>query len=64
MKEGETATLVTKIKAGLTSGAIGITVANPTDVVKIRLQAQGQPGKPIRYNGTIDAYSKILRQEG
>jgi solute carrier family 25 uncoupling protein 8/9 len=28
-----------KILAGLMSGAIGIAVANPTDVVKIRLQS-------------------------
>lgn len=27
-----------KISAALTTGAIGITVANPTDVVKIRFQ--------------------------
>jgi solute carrier family 25 uncoupling protein 8/9 len=29
--------LLTKIAAGLTTGATGILVANPTDVVKIRL---------------------------
>lgn len=30
-----------KIMAGMSSGAFGIMIANPTDVVKIRLQAQG-----------------------
>jgi solute carrier family 25 uncoupling protein 8/9 len=39
LKPGENPTLVTKILAGLATGAIGISVANPTDVVKIRLQA-------------------------
>ena len=56
--------LYIKILSGLTTGAIGITVANPTDVVKIRLQAQGQPGKPKRYNGTVHAYRTILAEEG
>jgi solute carrier family 25 uncoupling protein 8/9 len=37
LKPGENPTLLTKILAGLCTGAIGISVANPTDVVKIRL---------------------------
>lgn len=37
LKPGENPTLMTKILAGLCTGAIGISVANPTDVVKIRL---------------------------
>jgi solute carrier family 25 uncoupling protein 8/9 len=31
-----------RILAAMTTGAIGITVANPTDVVKIRFQADGR----------------------
>lgn len=55
-----------KIAAGLTTSAIGITVASPTDVVKVRLQAEGRlpPGAVRRYNGAIDAYRKIIAQEG
>lgn len=34
---GENPSLLAKIGAGMLSGAIGISVANPTDVVKIRL---------------------------
>lgn len=58
--------LLQKIAAGLTTSAIGITVASPTDVVKVRLQAEGRlpPGAPRRYNGAIDAYRKIVAQEG
>lgn len=41
LKEGQNPTLLQKIMAGMTTGAIGITVANPTDVVKVRMQAQG-----------------------
>jgi solute carrier family 25 uncoupling protein 8/9 len=58
--------LFKKILAALTTGAVGIMVANPTDVVKVRLQAEGKlpPGVPRRYNGALDAYSKIIKSEG
>jgi len=58
--------LYKKIAAGLTTGCIGISIASPTDLVKIRLQAEGRlpPGVPRRYNGTIDAFRKILANEG
>ena len=35
-------TVLQKIAAGLTTSAIGITIASPTDVVKVRLQAEGR----------------------
>ncbi|XP_013588067.1 PREDICTED: mitochondrial uncoupling protein 1 [Brassica oleracea var. oleracea] len=55
-----------KILAGLTTGALGIMVANPTDLVKVRLQAEGKlaAGVPRRYTGSLNAYSTIVRQEG
>ncbi|XP_073289273.1 mitochondrial uncoupling protein 1-like [Primulina huaijiensis] len=55
-----------KVLAALTTGALGITIANPTDLVKVRLQAEGklQPGVPRRYSGALNAYSTIVRQEG
>ncbi len=58
--------LVTKIAAGLTTGCVGILVANPTDLVKIRVQAEGRlpPGTPRRYKGTFDAFRTIARVEG
>jgi solute carrier family 25 uncoupling protein 8/9 len=58
--------ILQKIAAGLTTSAIGITIASPTDVVKVRLQAEGRlpPGAERRYNGAIDAYKKIVKQEG
>ncbi|PRQ54815.1 putative mitochondrial carrier domain-containing protein [Rosa chinensis] len=42
--------LTKKILAALTKGALAITVANPTDLVKVRLQAEGKlpPGAPRR----------------
>ena len=58
--------LYNRIIAGLSSGAIGILIANPTDVIKIRLQAEGNlpPGVPKRYNGVMDAWFKIYKTEG
>lgn len=54
-----------RIAAALTTGAFGITVANPTDVVKIRFQGEGK--KPLnerRYRTVTEAYRKIVQQEG
>ena len=39
-------------------------MANPTDLVKVRLQAEGKlpAGVPRRYSGAMNAYSTIVRQ--
>mgnify|MGYP001563930268 FL=1 len=39
LKPGENTSILTKIMAGMICGAIGITVANPLEVAKVRLQA-------------------------
>lgn len=46
------------------TGAIAITIANPTDLVKVRLQAEGKlpPGVPWRYSGAMNAYYTIVKQ--
>jgi solute carrier family 25 uncoupling protein 8/9 len=66
LKPGENPSLRTKILAGLCTGAIGISVANPTDVVKIRLQAQNKIIDPanVKYKGSIDCYKKIIAADG
>ncbi|XLU45946.1 hypothetical protein S245_040760, partial [Arachis hypogaea] len=45
-------------------GVVAIAVANPTDLVKVRLQAEGKlpPGVPRRYSGSLNAYSTIVKQ--
>ncbi|KVI03345.1 Mitochondrial brown fat uncoupling protein [Cynara cardunculus var. scolymus] len=50
----------------LYGGALAIAVANPTDLVKVRLQAEGKlpAGVPRRYSGALNAYSTIVKQEG
>ncbi|KXS20633.1 mitochondrial carrier [Gonapodya prolifera JEL478] len=44
------------------SGAV--LVSNPAEVVKTRLQLQGELGSTRAYTSTADAFTKILRQEG
>ena len=58
--------LGTKIAAGLTTGALGIAVASPTDLVKVRMQSEGKlaPGQARRYPSAFAAYGIIARQEG
>lgn len=55
-----------KIAAGLTTGALGITIASPTDLVKVRMQAEGKlpDGVPRRYPSALSAYRIIARDEG
>ncbi|XP_072015399.1 putative mitochondrial transporter UCP3 isoform X2 [Amphiura filiformis] len=55
-----------KIAAGITTGALAVTCAQPTDVVKVRMQAQVNVGAvgAIRYNGALDAYRSIAKFEG
>jgi solute carrier family 25 uncoupling protein 8/9 len=54
-----------RILAALATGAIGITVANPTDVVKIRFQADGRlPKDQRRYRGVFHAYQSIIKSDG
>eukprot|EP00030_Apusomonadida_sp_AF-17_P005420 a5300_13.p1 GENE.a5300_13~~a5300_13.p1 ORF type:complete len:340 (+),score=79.99 a5300_13:45-1022(+) len=69
--------LMRKIASGALTGAIGSAIANPTDVVKIRLQAEagvvGPDGKYVTglakgasptYTSTLRAFGQILRTEG
>ncbi|RWS07644.1 mitochondrial uncoupling protein 2-like protein, partial [Dinothrombium tinctorium] len=54
-----------RILSGITSGAIAISFAQPTDVVKVRMQAQSRSsvGSP-KYTSSIQAYRTIYRTEG
>lgn len=59
-----------KVVAGGCAGALASAVANPTDLVKVRLQTDGQlrgPNGvilPKRYTGMTHAFRSILREEG
>uniref|UniRef100_A0A8C1NMP6 Dicarboxylate carrier UCP2 n=1 Tax=Cyprinus carpio TaxID=7962 RepID=A0A8C1NMP6_CYPCA len=54
-----------RILAGCTTGALAVSVAQPTDVVKVRFQAQmNLQGVGRRYSGTMQAYRQIFQHEG
>lgn len=54
-----------RLLAGCTTGAMAVLFAQPTDVVKVRLQAQTKcQGCAKRYTGTLHAYKTIAREEG
>ncbi|KAG8431196.1 hypothetical protein GDO86_019265 [Hymenochirus boettgeri] len=53
-----------RLLAGCTTGALAVAVAQPTDVVKVRFQAQANPSSQRRYKGTMEAYRTIAREEG
>jgi len=66
LKPGEDPSILVKIAAGVTTGALGITVANPTDLVKVRMQAEGKlpEGVPKKYPSAVSAYGIIAKEEG
>ncbi|KAM3864801.1 mitochondrial brown fat uncoupling protein 1 [Diretmus argenteus] len=57
--------VLVRILAGCTTGAMAVSFAQPTDVVKVRFQAQmNLKGVARRYNGTMQAYKHIFQNEG
>lgn len=59
-----------KIVAGGGAGAIASAIANPTDLMKVRLQTDGMMKDaegnllPKRYTGMVDCLIKIIKEEG
>lgn len=56
-----------RIMAGMTTGGMAVMVAQPTDVVKVRFQAQSKmaaSSSKILYTGTWQAYKHIFTSEG
>ncbi|XP_058522816.1 mitochondrial brown fat uncoupling protein 1 isoform X4 [Ochotona princeps] len=61
---GEEASTGSKICAGLTTGGVAVFIGQPTEVVKVRLQAQSHlHGLKPRYTGTYNAYRIIATTE-
>ncbi|XP_072898843.1 mitochondrial brown fat uncoupling protein 1 [Hemitrygon akajei] len=55
----------TSTLAACTTGGLAVALAQPMDVVKVRFQAQGNiQGVQRRYNGTLQAYKSIVKEEG
>lgn len=62
----EHAGILPRLLAGCTTGALAVSFAQPTDVVKVRFQAQVRlpENSAKRYSGTLEAYRTIAREEG
>ena len=63
----KTAPLWQRMLAGALSGSLGQLCANPFDLVKVRIQADGRLkalGQAPRYAGTLDALRRIPGEEG
>ncbi|KAM5255399.1 mitochondrial brown fat uncoupling protein 1 [Ctenodactylus gundi] len=59
-----TPSLGSKILAGLTTGGVAVFIGQPTEVVKVRMQAQSHlHGLKPRYTGTYNAYRIIATTE-
>ena len=57
--------MLVRIAAGITTGTLAIFSAQPTDVVKVRMQAEvKKQGEKSRYKGVVDAYVTIAKTEG
>lgn len=67
---GQPVPLWKKIVAGGIAGGVASAVANPTDLIKVRLQTDGMlkdaEGQllPKKYSGMVDALSKTVSEEG
>jgi solute carrier family 25 uncoupling protein 8/9 len=67
LPDGVNPTLLQKIIAGIITGSVGITIANPTDLVKVKMQGQGaalMEGKPLQYTSSFDCYRQIVAEGG
>lgn len=53
-----------RVAAGITTGALAVLFAQPTDVVKVRLQAGNSGPGGVRYTSTLQAYKCIALKEG
>eukprot|EP00698_Gefionella_okellyi_P001596 TRINITY_DN11519_c0_g1_i2.p1 TRINITY_DN11519_c0_g1~~TRINITY_DN11519_c0_g1_i2.p1 ORF type:complete len:324 (-),score=23.13 TRINITY_DN11519_c0_g1_i2:118-1053(-) len=63
---GNNLPLYQKFIAGAISGAVSSAICNPTDVIKVRMQAEGplKPGQQRRYRHTGHAFAQIFKDEG
>lgn len=67
LPEGVFPTMGQKITTALITGTLAISVANPTDLVKVKMQAQGVgklDGIPPKYSGSIDCYRQLVAEGG
>lgn len=64
VKNREEETLYYNMVAGIIAGAISSSICNPTDVLKVRLQAQTKGTVNQRQRNMMSMFVDIYRQEG
>lgn len=52
--------VLTRVMAGLTTGGFAVICAQPTDVVKVRFQAQNRNNNSNRYKSTIQVFTNFI----
>ncbi|KAK2708438.1 hypothetical protein QYM36_014147 [Artemia franciscana] len=63
VRSSDGASIPIRICAGITTGALAVLVAQPTEVVKVRFQAAARNGSS-KYSSTVGAYRSIAKNEG
>ncbi|XP_012227433.1 dicarboxylate carrier UCP2 isoform X2 [Linepithema humile] len=63
-RSGTSMNIGVRVAAGITTGALAVLLAQPTDVVKIRMQAGNNGRSSARYSSTLQAYKNIANVEG
>lgn len=63
VSNGGTGSIAVRILAGITTGGLAVACAQPTDVVKVRMQAQSGAG-PKKYSSCLGAFRTIAKEEG
>ncbi len=63
---GKPSTIFQKISSALTAGGIGAAIANPADLILIRMQADSRlpPEKRRNYSSVFNGITKIIAEEG
>ncbi len=60
----EKKTVVRKLACGALAGSLSQTLTYPCDLLRRKMQVTGMNALGVKYNGAIDAFFTIIRQEG
>lgn len=64
VKNPKDETLYYNVIAGVVAGAISSAICNPTDLLKIRMQAEYQSVFNVRRKGMLQSFASIFKEEG